>query len=149
MKYERATNSPVEVLRCYDGPVARARVLVVDDEPQVRQLVTDVLALAGYEVVTAAGAAEALLLVAAVAPDVILLDIAMPGLDGLTALQELRGTRPSVPIVMLTGNTDEEVGRTALRWGAFDYISKPFSAAHLEKVVAAAVEHPRGEDPGA
>jgi two-component system, NtrC family, nitrogen regulation response regulator NtrX len=124
--------------------VPLARVLVVDDELQMLAMVTEVLTLAGYEVVTAATASEAFVVVAGLAPDVILLDIAMPGIDGLTTLQRLRELTPNVPVVMLTGNTDEEVGRTALRWGAFDYVRKPFSAARLEKVVAAAIGHRRG-----
>jgi two-component system OmpR family response regulator len=119
--------------------VPLARVLVVDDELPILAMVTEILKLAGYEVATAATAGEAFVLVEDLAPDVILLDIAMPGMDGLTALQRLRALTPDIPVVMLTGNTDEEVGRTTLRWGAFDYVRKPFSAAHLEKVVAAAV----------
>lgn len=117
------------------------RILVVDDEPDVLALVADILTLAGYEVATVTGAAEALMLVQVAAPDVILLDIGMPGMDGLTALQRLRVLKPHVPIVMLTGNTDEEIGRTTLRWGAFDYVGKPFHAAHLERVVEMAVAH--------
>jgi len=122
-----------------------ARVLAVDDEPEVLAMLTEILTIAGYEVLTAAAAADALTLVQAAAPDAILLDIGMPGMDGLTALQQLRALKPNVPVIMLTGNTDEQVGRTTLRWGAFDYIAKPFESEHLVGVVAAAIVHNKAE----
>jgi DNA-binding response OmpR family regulator len=122
-----------------------ARILVVDDEPQFLEMLTEVLTLAGYEVLTASAAADALILVQEVALDVIVLDIGMPEMDGVTALQRLKALKPNVPIIMLTANTDEQVGRTTLRWGAFDYIAKPFDSAHLVGVVAAAVVHGRSE----
>lgn len=121
----------------------RGRILIVDDEPEILSLVADIFMPTGYEVTTVTAASEALMLVQTAAPDVILLDIGMPDMDGLTALQRLRVLQPNVPVVMLTGNTDEETGRTALRWGAFDYVCKPFTAAHLEWVVEAAVVHRR------
>jgi DNA-binding response OmpR family regulator len=118
-----------------------ARVLVVDDEPAFLDMVRDTLTLAGYEVATAAAAGDALMLLQAASPDVILLDIAMPGMDGVTALQRLRALKPEVPVIMLTGNADDQVGRTTLPWGAFDYVAKPFESAHLVRVVEAAVLH--------
>jgi DNA-binding response OmpR family regulator len=123
--------------------VPLARILVVDDEPLVLDMLTEVFTLAGYEVLTASAAADALRLVQGVLLDVIVLDIGMPNMDGVTALQRLKALKPNVPIIMLTGNSDEQVGRTTLRWGAFDYIAKPFETAHLVGVVAAAVVHSR------
>ena len=121
-----------------------ARALVIDDEPEFLEMLTELLTQAGYEVAAAAAAEDALTLVDEAAPDVILLDIAMPGMDGLTALQHLRALKPNVPVIMLTGNTDEQVGRTTLRCGAFDYIAKPFEATHLLGVVETAVQHRGG-----
>lgn len=121
-----------------------ARVLIVDDDPSFLELVTEALTSAGYDVATASAAGDALMLVQGAAPDVVLLDIAMPGMDGVTAVQRLRAITPDVPVIMLTGNADEQVGRTTLRSGAFDSIAKPFHSAHLMRVVEATIAHRKG-----
>jgi len=115
------------------------RVLIVDDEENVTEIVQEYFASLGYEVDIAHDGAEALRRAAAVRPDVVLLDINMPGVTGDEALNRLHALDPTVPIVMLTGNADEEIARDLLRRGAMDYVSKPFQLETLDRVVTTAV----------
>jgi DNA-binding response OmpR family regulator len=115
------------------------RVLVVDDEPQVAGMLRDALTHAGYSVKTAVTGGEALGLMAVFQPDVVLLDVMMPGVKGDEVLAQLRREYPSVPVVMVTANQDEEAARQMLARGAFDYVPKPFRLDVLERIVGAAV----------
>ena len=116
-----------------------ARVLVVDDEATIVEILTEVLASHGYEVMGTHGAADAFTMMEVSPPDVLLLDINMPLVDGVTVLRRVRHLYPQLPVVMVTANVDEEVARDTLRRGAFDYVVKPFDFAHLVHVVEAAV----------
>jgi len=116
-----------------------ARLLIVDDEEHVTAIIEEYFTSLGYEVETAHDGAEALRRAAAVRPDVVLLDVNMPGVTGDEALNRLHALDPTVPIVMLTGNADEELARNLLRRGAMDYVSKPFQLDALERVVSTAV----------
>ncbi|HUF92691.1 MAG TPA: response regulator [Candidatus Limnocylindria bacterium] len=116
-----------------------ARVLVVEDEAIVLDLLTEFLASQGYEVVGTRGAADAFTMMEVAPPDVLLLDINMPLVDGVTALRRVRALYPEVPVIMVTANVDETVARETLQRGAFDYVLKPFDFAHLIRVVEAAV----------
>jgi DNA-binding response OmpR family regulator len=115
------------------------RVLVVDDEPAILEVLTEFLAAQGYEVAGASGAAEAFTMMEGSPPDVLLLDINMPRVDGMTVLRRVRALYPTLRVVMVTANPDEEVAKATLRRGAFDYVVKPFDFAHLARVVQAAV----------
>jgi DNA-binding response OmpR family regulator len=115
------------------------RVLVVDDEPQVAGMLRDALVEAGYVVKTAVTGREALGLMPAFRPDVVLLDVMMPGVKGDEVLAQLRRDHPRVPVVMVTANQDEEAARLMLTGGAFDYLPKPFELDVLERIVGAAV----------
>lgn len=119
----------------------RARVLAVDDEPEILATLTEFLQLRGYEVVTAQNAGDALMILAVTPPDVVLLDIGMPRVDGLTALRHIRARYPEVAVIMVTGNADLVLARDTLKHGAFDYVAKPFDFGHLAQVVEAAVAH--------
>lgn len=116
-----------------------ARVLVVDDEPLIVEILTDFLSAQGYEVVGAHGAADAFTMMEVSPPDVLLLDITLPLVDGMTVLRRVRALYPDLRVVMVTANADEEVARNALRRGAFDYVVKPFDFDYLARVVGAAV----------
>lgn len=114
-----------------------ARVLVADDEPEVLQLVTTVLEMAGHEVVTATDGAEALAAAVETRPDVVILDIMMPRMDGLTALGQFRQgpLTKDIPVVLLTAKKsalDVEVGMKA---GAAGYLTKPFNRRELESEI--------------
>jgi DNA-binding NtrC family response regulator len=116
-----------------------ARVLAVDDDPMILELLTAALTPRGYEVVTVENGGDALMLLEASAVDVVLLDVGMPGLDGMSALRRIREVHPALPVIMLTGNVDVAVGRDSLQRGAFDYVTKPVDFDHLVRVLEAAV----------
>jgi DNA-binding NtrC family response regulator len=118
-----------------------ARILIVDDEADVRETLADSLRPVGYQVVAMDNAREAIASLGHQPADAVILDIAMPDVDGVHALQLFRTFHPSVPIIMVTANADVEVARDTLRMGAFDYIAKPYDLERLRAVVAAAVAH--------
>jgi CheY-like chemotaxis protein len=120
-------------------PASLGRILVVDDEPPIVDMLRDLLVELGYTVATAGHGAEALQLVPELKPDVVLLDLQMPGMSGLQVLDQLRRDHPGLPVVIVTGNTDVDVARSTLARGAFDYLRKPFQFDVLARVVAAAV----------
>jgi DNA-binding response OmpR family regulator len=105
-------------------------VLVVDDEPQIVQLVRDYLEHGGFEVLTAADGSSALRLASTQRPDLIILDLGLPGVDGLDVTRSLR-RNGEVPIIMLTARTDESDKLVGLELGADDYVTKPFSPKEL------------------
>lgn len=110
--------------------MSKIRVLVVDDEPRYLKLVRYNLEPGGYEVVTAATGEEALALVARKNPDLVVLDIRLPDIDGYEVCSRIREFS-SVPIIMLTAKSEEGEKVKGLRLGADDYITKPFSAEEL------------------
>ncbi|MFE2039855.1 response regulator transcription factor [Streptomyces sp. NPDC059477] len=113
------------------GPDGRtARVLVVDDDPTVSEVVTGYLDRAGYLVDRAEDGPAALAHAAAHRPDLVVLDLMLPGMDGLEVCRRLRGHGP-VPVIMLTARGDEEDRVLGLEVGADDYVTKPFSPREL------------------
>ncbi len=111
------------------------RLLVVDDEPSVRDFLRDFFSVRGYEVIEAATAEEALRLLRELRPHLMLLDIMLPDMSGLTVLRETKKLDPAVGVIMLTGLLDEAIGRQTLQAGAFDYITKPVDLKHLDRVL--------------
>ncbi|MFP5317659.1 MAG: response regulator transcription factor [Acidimicrobiia bacterium] len=111
------------------------RVLVVDDEEPIRTLLTRLLTMEGYLVEEAGDARAALERIDARPPDLVLLDVMMPGQDGLDLLATLR-RRSDVPIILLTARGDEADRVVGLRLGADDYVVKPFSPAELSARIA-------------
>src|SRR5437870_1438662 len=105
-------------------------VLVVDDEPKIVQIARDYLQRAGFSVVSAADGTGALATARAAKPDLIVLDLKLPGMDGLDVARELRKAS-SVPIIMLTARVDETDKLVGLELGADDYMTKPFSPREL------------------
>jgi DNA-binding response OmpR family regulator len=105
-------------------------ILVVDDQRQIVRLVRDHLEHAGFSVLEAADGAAALRVAAAARPDLVVLDLGLPGLDGLDVTRALR-RQGSVPVIMLTARGDESDKLVGLELGADDYITKPFSPKEL------------------
>ncbi len=103
---------------------SRIKVLLVDDEAQFRATTEKVLSRRGFEVLLAADGREALQK-AKLNPDVIILDIRMPGMDGLEALREIKQITSDVPVIMLTGHGSGPAAEQALKEGAFDFLAKP------------------------
>ncbi|GAA4880668.1 response regulator transcription factor [Kitasatospora terrestris] len=110
-----------------------ARILVVDDDPTVAEVVAGYLTRAGHRVERAADGRQALALADAHRPDLLVLDLMLPGIDGLEVLRRLRGADrgPDVPVVMLTAKGDEADRILGLEVGADDYVTKPFSPREL------------------
>ena len=115
------------------------QLLVVDDEQEITALLEEHFSACGYAVEVAHNGGDALMLAAARRPDTVVLDITMPGPDGAEVLSRLHAVDPTIAVVMLTGNGDEDLARTLLRAGAFDYVPKPFDLDVLERVISAAV----------
>jgi two-component system, OmpR family, response regulator ResD len=111
---------------------ARGSVLVVDDEPTIAEVVSRYLERAGYRTRVAADGAQALELVARQRPDLIVLDLMLPGIDGLEVMRRLRQTeRERIGLILLTAKGEESDRVIGLRLGADDYVVKPFSPAEL------------------
>ena len=115
------------------GAEPEARLVVVDDEPNIRELLATSLRFAGFEVHSAGDGASALRLVREVDPDLVVLDVMLPDMDGFTLTRRLREKGHHVPVVFLTARDDTSDKVTGLTVGGDDYVTKPFS---LEEVVA-------------
>jgi len=114
------------------------KVLVVDDEPQIVRALRINLSARGYDVSTAGSGREALRVAAAAKPDVVVLDLGLPDIDGTTVIEGLRGWT-SVPIIVLSARTDSGDKVSALDAGADDYVTKPFGMDELLARLRAAV----------
>ncbi|MCI0409435.1 MAG: sigma-54 dependent transcriptional regulator, partial [Acidobacteria bacterium] len=128
------------------SPTRGARLLVVDDEAHQREMLTGILARAGYRVETAATATEALAALGRAPFDLVLTDQKMPGLDGLALLEQVQSLQMELPVVMMTafGSVSEAVA--ARKKGAADYLTKPFEREELLLVLEKALRHRRLEE---
>src|SRR4051812_21531903 len=122
-------------------PELVGRVLVVDDNARARQSMVEVLAAAGHEVAASASAIEALKNVEQTTFEGIITDLQMPGMDGLTFIRTLAERKVETQIVMVTAFASVTSAVEAMRYGAFDYIEKPFDVEQLESLVARALRH--------
>lgn len=107
------------------------RVLLVDDETDFLEIVTKRLLRRGVHVRTAPGGQAALDMLAIEPSDVVVLDVKMPGMDGMQALERIKELWPRIEVIMLTGHADIEAAMDGLRLGAFDYLMKPVEMDHL------------------
>lgn len=122
------------------GMNGRKTVLVVDDYDDVRVITKKALESFGYEVVEAASGAEAVRVAQSVSPDIILMDLSMPNMDGFATIHQLRrllGLR-DVPVIALSAHTAREVREDALAAGCRDFITKP---AHIETLLSTIERH--------
>lgn len=126
-----------------------SRILVVDDEPAIGWSLREMLVDDGHDVVVAATVNEALASAARTPPDAVLLDVRLPGRDGIAAIPDLRSAAPTAAIVVMTAFGDLGTAVRAVQSGAFDYLVKPFDLDHVAAVVARALaEHPAAASPG-
>ncbi|MGN6473606.1 MAG: response regulator transcription factor [Mycobacteriales bacterium] len=116
-----------------DASPAEARLLVVDDEPNIVELLSASLRFAGFDVATASDGQQALKVVDSFQPDLVVLDVMMPGIDGFEVVRRMRGNQQHVPVLFLTARDATEDKIAGLTLGGDDYITKPFS---LEEVIA-------------
>jgi len=123
--------------------VDRTRILVADDEESMRFLLREVMSREGYEVELAANGLEAVNKAREQMFDLVILDIRMPEMDGVTALKELRRIRPHLVVLMMTAHGNNQVAVEAIREGAYDYFSKPFELDEMRTVVRRALERQR------
>jgi two-component system response regulator (stage 0 sporulation protein F) len=114
---------------------SRGKILVVDDEPNMALLLAEYLTEQGYQVVRAHGGIEALAKLDAEKPQVILLDVRMPGMDGVEVLRRIRSFDTQVGILMISANDDLELAKQTIEMGAFDYTLKPVDFAYLSRAV--------------
>lgn len=118
------------------------RILLVDDEANIRLTLGAMLTRAGYDVTTASGGAEAIALLEEQAFDLLIIDLKMPGVDGMQVVTAARARHPDVPIIILTGHGSLETAVEGLRYGIFDYLLKNTEPAKvLERVQAALQTH--------
>lgn len=113
------------------------RILVVDDETPVREMLDEYFTTQGYTVETAASGNAALAAIERARPDLVLLDIRMPGIDGVETLRRIRDLDDDIAVIMVTANEDVALARQSVKMGAFDYVAKPIDFAYLDRAVAA------------
>ncbi len=113
------------------------KILIVDDEESIVRMLKRFLLIKGFEVFEAFDGPQAIDIYKKKKPDIVLLDIALPGKNGLEVLEALKSCDADVSVIMVTGNEDAELGRRCLKNGAADYISKPINLAVLERSVKA------------
>ena len=109
-------------------------ILIVDDEPSIVQSLAGLLTDEGFEVITASNGYEALKVVDTESPDLVLLDVWMPGIDGLDTLKEIKKSSPFIQVIIITGHGTIETAVKATKLGAYDFIEKPLS---IDKVIVA------------
>ena len=115
------------------------RILVVDDEPAIRRALRPPLVELGFHITEASRGEEALQALRAAMPDIVLLDVIMPGIGGIETLRRMRAGSPRLPIIMLTVRDQEEDKVEALELGADDYVTKPFNIRELAARLRATV----------
>jgi len=120
--------------------VPTARILVIDDNLTVVDILATALGEEGYGVLSAVTSDEGLKLFILSQPDLVLLDIALPGMNGIDMLKRIRSIAPTARVVMVSGTADVMLARLALELGALAYVDKPFDLAYLKRVVAMALQ---------
>jgi len=119
------------------------RVLIVDDEPALLDLLLAYFLASQCEVETATNGTEAVVAVSRQRPDVVLLDINMPRMNGVEALKEIMKIDQSISVIMVTGNLELPATVDAIRNGAFGYVPKPFDLRYLDHLIAASLGRSR------
>src|SRR5581483_7861430 len=123
--------------------ISKGKILIVDDEEVVRESLHQWFDSEGYLTRAAASGKDALTLVAEQQFDLALLDIKMPGMDGIELQQRLAEADPDLSIVIMTGYGTVETAVQALKRGAYDYVTKPIDPDELSRLIAKAIEHRR------
>lgn len=120
----------------------RRRVLIVDDEPLILEVLSEHFNT-DFEVETAPNGADALGAILRKRPDVVLLDINMPRMNGVEVLKDIKQIDDSIPVIMVTANEQVQLAAEALKSGAFGYVPKPFDFRYLDHLLATIMDKPR------
>ena len=131
--------APVAAAPAPEAGAATGRVLVVDDNAEVRMMLEDALTALGYRTRTVADGAAAVRAVIDESPDVVLLDVYMPGLSGVGALPTIVALAPHAKVIMISGAANEDVLKRSLAFGAHDYVTKPFEISSLSRALETAL----------
>src|SRR6476646_9694373 len=124
----------------------KSRILVVDDEAEIRRSVRMILEYEGYEVIEASSGPEGVTLVERESPDLVFLDIKMPGMDGLDALQRIKASKETLPVVIISGHGTVSTAVEATKAGAFDFIEKPLASERVLVTIRNALDQTRLRD---
>jgi two-component system nitrogen regulation response regulator NtrX len=124
----------------------KSRILVIDDEAEIRRSVRMILEYEGYEVLEASSGPEGLTMVEREAPDLVFLDIKMPGMDGLEALQRIKASNEALPVVIISGHGTVSTAVEATKAGAFDFIEKPLASERVLVTIRNALDQTRLRD---
>jgi two-component system nitrogen regulation response regulator NtrX len=124
----------------------KSRILVVDDEAEIRRSVRMILEYEGYDVQEASSGPEALALVEREPPDLVFLDIKMPGVDGLEVLEKIKQTNETLPVVIISGHGTVSTAVEATKLGAFDFIEKPLASERVLVTIKNALDRTRLQD---
>lgn len=125
--------------------ISNALILVIDDQPGIRRLLAEVLQEDGYDVAVAANGQEALQKVKEITPSLILMDMKMPGMDGLETFRELKKIGKAERVVMMTAYGELELVKEALSLGAYKYITKPFDINVIKTTIKEAIRFEKQE----
>lgn len=121
------------------------KIAIVDDEQDMRQSISQWLALSGFDTETFPSAEDALTKIGSDYPGIVISDIKMPGMGGMGLLKKLMGNDSSLPVVMITGHGDVPIAVEAMRLGAFDFLEKPFNPDKMTEIARKAVnQRPSG-----
>jgi two-component system, NtrC family, response regulator AtoC len=112
-----------------------AKIVVVDDEQYVRSMLKKFLTSKGYQVYVAGSGEEALPIIKEEKPNIVLLDIMMPGMDGMECLRLIKEIDKEIGVIMLTAVQEEKTAKEAIKLGAFEYLVKPFSFEYLQNAL--------------
>ncbi|MGH9308675.1 MAG: sigma-54-dependent transcriptional regulator, partial [Vicinamibacterales bacterium] len=124
----------------------KPRILVIDDEAEIRRSVRMILEYEGYDVMEASSGPEGVALAEKESPDLVFLDVKMPGMDGLEALQRIRGVNETLPVVIISGHGTVSTAVEATKAGAFDFIEKPLASERVLLTIRNALDQTRLAD---
>jgi len=143
----RAKTGQVRSIRCWNSlsvkrgsHFMKSKIIIVDDEKDTCDIVSKILGDEGYKTFSTISSRSALAKIKKEKPDLVLMDIKMPGMDGIEMLKCIREIDKSITVVMMTAYGDVDTAREAMRLGAFDYITKPFDIDVLKSVAREALK---------